>query len=177
MEKICIVRRRKRRIHGVGAEGIAAEEMASAHDMGVVLSQAVRDDIAPGEEHFPAGDVSGDRTGTASVKLTPEQCSSLIRSGKLARYASSDMTHSATFQVQQQDDGQISLNFYFDQGKKLRMLKAKQVCEMLQISRSFLGKLVKTKRLKSYKMGGLRRFAVEDIMEFLAGDDGLRNIE
>jgi len=173
MEKICIVRRRKRDIHGVGADGIAAEEMTSAQDVGVVLSQAVRDDI----DISPDGDVSGDKTGTMSVKLTTEQCGTLIRSGRLSRYMSSGMTHSATFGVQQQDDGQISLNFYFDQGKRLRMLKAKQVCEMLQISRSFLGTLVKTERLKSYKIGGLRRFAMEDILEFLAGNEGLHNIE
>lgn len=177
MEKICIVRRRKRNIQGVGAgaDYISGKEMMPDQSLGVVLSQAVRNDIgAPGREPSPVGEVSGDKNGMISFDLTSEQCK-VIQSGNLAQYVSRGMSKSTAFNVQQQQDGQISLNFYFDRGNTLRLLKAKQVCEMLQISRSFLGKLVKTKRLKSYKVGGLIRFSLEDILDFLTGDDCFEN--
>jgi excisionase family DNA binding protein len=39
---------------------------------------------------------------------------------------------------------------------------------MLQISRSFLRKLVKNGTIKSYKIGKLRRFLLEDILDYLS---------
>lgn len=171
MEKICIVRRRKRHSHGAGADGSAAEGMTPNKGMGVVLSQAVRNDAEPpGRVPSHSGTVAEEQNGMVSFNLTAEQ-SRVFQSESFARHLSSGMSKRTSFDVAQREDGKVSLNFYFDRVDEPRMLKAKQVCEMLQVSRSFLGKLVKTERLKSYKVGGLRRFALEDILEFLAGDD------
>lgn len=38
---------------------------------------------------------------------------------------------------------------------------------MLQVSSGFLMKRVKEKKLKSYKLGRLRRFSLEDILNYL----------
>jgi len=179
MEKICIVRRRKNNIQGVGkrADYITDKEMMPSQSLGVVLSQAVKNDIsAHGREKSPVDEVVGDKNEMISFNLTPEQCE-LIRSGNFAQYLSSGISRGAALNVQQQEDGQISLIFYFDRVNTLRMLKPKHVCEMLQISRSFLGKLIKTKRLKSYKIGRLRRFSLEDILEYLTRNEYFGNPE
>jgi len=42
---------------------------------------------------------------------------------------------------------------------------------MLQISKSFLQKLVNEKKINSYKLGRRRRFLLEDILEYLSNDD------
>jgi len=175
MEKICIVQRRKENIQGVGkgAGYITDKEMMPNQRFGVVLSQAVRSDIRGQErETAPVDELIGDQNGIISFNLTSEQCES-IRSGNFAQYMSSGISRGTALNVQQQEDGQISLNFFFDRVNTLRMLKTKQVCEMLQISTSFLRKLIKTKKLKSYKIGGLRRFSLEDILEFLTRNESL----
>jgi excisionase family DNA binding protein len=41
---------------------------------------------------------------------------------------------------------------------------------MLQISRSFLQKIIHEKKLNSYKLGRMRRFLLEDILEYLSSD-------
>lgn len=49
----------------------------------------------------------------------------------------------------------------------VRMLNTKSVCEMLQISRSHVAKLIREKHIKSYKIGRSRRFSLEDVLEFV----------
>ncbi|MDD5722550.1 MAG: helix-turn-helix domain-containing protein [Syntrophales bacterium] len=179
MEKICIVRRRKRNIQGVGpgVNYISDKEMMPNQGLGLVLSQAVKSDICADERgKAPVDEVAVDKNEMISFNLTPEQCE-LIRSGNFAEYLSSGLSIGTALNVQKEKDGQISLNFHFARANALRMLQIKHVCEMLQISRSFLGKLVKTKRLKSYKIGGLRRFALEDILEFLTRNECLETPE
>ncbi len=62
----------------------------------------------------------------------------------------------------------IFLNLHFGEGSLQKMLTAKDICQMLQVSRHTLDKLVKTGRIKSYRIGRLRRFSAEDVMEYLA---------
>jgi len=69
--------------------------------------------------------------------------------------------------VQRSDEGEIVFNFYFKQVYLSRMLTTSDVCTMLQISRAFLSRLVRTGKLKSYKIGRLRRFSLEDILGYL----------
>ncbi|MCE5212327.1 MAG: helix-turn-helix domain-containing protein, partial [Deltaproteobacteria bacterium] len=52
----------------------------------------------------------------------------------------------------------------------VRMLAPNQVCQMLQVSRSFLQKIIHENRIKSYKLGRMRRFLLEDILEYLSND-------
>ena len=139
--------------------------------LGVILPRGARDDTGAREENpSPVEAVVGRKKDAISFQLTPEQ-SDMIRSGDFVPYLSNGIAKGAALSVREQANGQINLSFYFDRVNTLRLLKANQVCEMLQISRSYLGKLIRTKKLKSYKIGGLRRFALEDIIDFLAGTD------
>lgn len=54
------------------------------------------------------------------------------------------------------------------------MLDSKGVCQMLQVSRSFLSRLIRTEQIKSYKMGRLRRFLLEDVLEYLSQSEVLQ---
>ena len=50
----------------------------------------------------------------------------------------------------------------------MKMLTSSDVRDMLQVSRAFLTKLVRVGKLKSYKIGRLRRFSLEDILALLS---------
>jgi excisionase family DNA binding protein len=49
-----------------------------------------------------------------------------------------------------------------------RMVTTREVCEMLQVSRHTVSKLVRTGAVQSYKIGRLRRFSGQDIIEYLS---------
>ena len=176
MEKICIVRRRKdARFVEPGPAFIPGQTAVPKQHPGASLAEAVRDG-GMAREGTPSlvGERVGKKKEVISFHLTSEQCG-VIRSGNFERYLSNGISKGAALSVQEQADGQISISFYFDRVNTLKLLKPKQVCEMLQISRSSLGTLIKTRKLKSYKIGGLRRFAVEDIIDFLARGAYLEN--
>jgi len=66
------------------------------------------------------------------------------------------------------ENGRIVFNFRLKTDDTLKMLTVTQVGQMLQISKSFLIQLVKTKKLKSYKFGRLRRFLLSDVIDYLS---------
>jgi len=71
--------------------------------------------------------------------------------------------------IQRHTEGQIIFNFQFKKVEDIvRMLKAKHVCQMLQISNSLLMSLVKSKKIRSYKVGRLRRFLLQDVLDYLS---------
>ncbi len=66
------------------------------------------------------------------------------------------------------EDGRVVFNFRLKTDETLKMLTVSQVGQMLQISRSFLIRLVKAKKIKSYKFGRLRRFLLTDVIDYLS---------
>jgi excisionase family DNA binding protein len=66
------------------------------------------------------------------------------------------------------EDGRIVFNFRLKTDDTLKMLTVSQVSQMLQISKSFLIRLVKAKKIKSYKFGRLRRFLLTDVIDYLS---------
>ncbi|MDP6923647.1 MAG: helix-turn-helix domain-containing protein [Candidatus Scalindua sp.] len=62
---------------------------------------------------------------------------------------------------------QTSLNFHFGDADSMKLLKTKEACRMMQVSAGFLMKLVREKKLKSYKLGRLRRFSFQDVLNYL----------
>ena len=100
-----------------------------------------------------------------SLNLTSEQ-SELLQSNE---YLKSIDDHDAKSFVlnMKKADGQTFLNFNFGDADSMRLLTTKETCAMLQISNSFLVKLVKEKKLKSYKLGRLRRFSFQDVLSYL----------
>jgi excisionase family DNA binding protein len=66
------------------------------------------------------------------------------------------------------EDGRIVFNFRLKTDETLKMLTVTQVGQMLQVSKSFLLRLAKTKKIKSYKFGRLRRFLLTDVIDYLS---------
>jgi excisionase family DNA binding protein len=104
-----------------------------------------------------------------SITMTKEQ-SELLRQSEYIKELLEGMKKDPSLDIKLSEDGHLSLNFHYNESMLLRMLSSNQVCQMLQISRSFLQKLVNEKKMNSYKLGRLRRFLLEDILEYLSND-------
>jgi excisionase family DNA binding protein len=73
----------------------------------------------------------------------------------------------------------IFLNVHLDATLPSRMLKTDNVCEILQVSKQTVMRLAKAGIIRSHRIGRLRRFCPEDVMEYLSSHfetDKLRNI-
>jgi excisionase family DNA binding protein len=63
----------------------------------------------------------------------------------------------------------IFLNLHFNDGHLPKMLRPREICDILQVSRNTVDKLVRTGRIKSVRVGRLIRFSAEDVWDYLAG--------
>jgi excisionase family DNA binding protein len=73
----------------------------------------------------------------------------------------------------------IFLNLNLDATLPSRMLKTDDVSEILQVSKHTVMRLVKAETIRSHKIGRLRRFCPEDVMEYLSsglGTDKIRSL-
>jgi len=104
-----------------------------------------------------------------SIIMTKEQ-SALLQQSEYIKELLSGAKNDPSLDIKLTPDGQLALNFRFSDSLLLRMLAPNQVCQMLQVSRSFLQKLVHDKKINSYKLGRMRRFLLEDILEYLSSD-------
>jgi len=104
-----------------------------------------------------------------SITMTKEQ-SALLQQSEYIKELLSGAKSDPSLDIKINTDGRISLNYHFNDSMLLRMLSPNQVCQMLQISRSFLQKIINEKKLNSYKLGRMRRFLLEDILEYLSSD-------
>ncbi|MGA2782038.1 MAG: helix-turn-helix domain-containing protein [Smithella sp.] len=104
-----------------------------------------------------------------SITMTKEQ-SELLKQSEYIKELLSGAKSDPSLDIKINPDGRISLNYHFNDSLLLRMLSPNQVCQMLQISRSFLQKIINEKKLNSYKLGRMRRFLLEDILEYLSSD-------
>ena len=66
------------------------------------------------------------------------------------------------------EPSQIVFNLHLLGEPLPRMVTPLEVCEMLQVSRHTVSRLVHTGAVKSYKIGRLRRFSAQDIIEYLS---------
>ena len=105
-----------------------------------------------------------------SITMTKEQ-SALLQQSEYIKELLSGAKSDPSLDIKINTDGRISLNYHFNDSLLLRMLSPNQVCQMLQISRSFLQKIINEKKLNSYKLGRMRRFLLEDILEYLSSDE------
>ncbi|MGO8715252.1 MAG: helix-turn-helix domain-containing protein [Smithella sp.] len=104
-----------------------------------------------------------------SIIMTKEQ-STLLQQSEYIKELLSGTKNDPSFDIKLNADGQLAINFRFNDSLLIRMLAPNQVCQMLQVSRSFLQKLVHENKIKSYKLGRMRRFLLEDILEYLSND-------
>ena len=159
MEKFCIVKRRRQEIQGSFSFPLPVRE----------------------EEHSPrfnelnlSPKINSREEPSLSLELAPKQCR-IIRSGQI-HLQGTEAAKSMELNLHQEEDGSIVFNFHLDLDHNLMMLKPDQVCRMMQISRHLLGRLVKEDKIKSYKLGRLRRFSLNDIVEALGSSLGKRSV-
>ncbi len=145
MDKISIVKRRKKELGSMLKPGPGEAEKGT---------------VVPDK---PDGNINE----TISINLTPEQYE-LVKSSQYIKYLLNGDSSGVSLDVQKQGDGEIVFNFQFKKMDMVRMLKSEHVCQMLQISRSTLMSLVRSKTLRSYKIGRLRRFLLQDIIDYLS---------
>ncbi len=114
---------------------------------------------------FENENIADEESDNLSLDLTPEQSELMQSNDHLKSFADHE---SKNFVLNMKKvNGQTFLNFNFGEADSMRMLKTKEACSMLQVSSSFLMKLVKEKKLKSYKLGRLRRFSFQDVLDYL----------
>ncbi|MGA2525082.1 MAG: helix-turn-helix domain-containing protein [Smithellaceae bacterium] len=144
MEKICIVKRRQQYAHADNLQNIPDSKVVEELD-----------------------DCSGH---IVSIIMTKEQ-SDILQKSEYIKDLLDEKKNDPKLDVNLNSEGLIILKLHLNNSLLLRMLRCDQVCQMLQISRSFLQKLIHENKLKSYKIGRLRRFLLEDILEFLLNNE------
>ncbi len=176
MEKISIVKRRKKAALEPGGEEhshIIGNRVVSEQDLIEIPSRALQQ--SPGiveKEIVTPAESGGVINETISINLTPEQYE-LVKSSQHIKYFLNGESSDVSLDMQKQSDGKIVFNFQFKKLDTVKMLKPGHVCQMLLISRSSLMNLVKSNKVKSYKIGRLRRFLLQDILDYLANSEEL----
>lgn len=163
MDKICIVKRRKRLGEPTYREMEGIEEP--------IVDQPQLDDISCAFVNGASGvrvqdsltsQAPGNIDQRLSVQLNP------LNPRRIERYDQMPSAEAHRPEVIAGDqDGKFVFNFLFKKVHDVRMLSPKDVCVMLKISRCFLSKLVSLGKIDSYKLGRLRRFLLDDILTYL----------
>ena len=174
MEKLCIVKRRRR---FTDEEDLTATIVGQEN--GIMVQEKDVHDIAQDSKKNSSSfnvhdgdtlifkEVTGEEEQIFSIELTPEQ-TRVVQSMNCIKDLLSGRHHGVKMSMEKTDDGKTAFNFHFKPVYTTRMLNAQDVAIMLQISKSMLYKLVKEKGLKSYKVGKLRRFLLEDVVGYLS---------
>ena len=146
MGKICIVKRRKREDQcGFGPaedarlyvlEKPELEALKTSDGSSLVWSRPALEDATGAEEQ------------KFSMELTPTQAE-VVKSHAYFKLLLGAEPDGSGVNVERSEDGNIIFNFYFKQVHFARMLTSADVCNMLQISKTFLSRLVKVGRFKS----------------------------
>ena len=177
MEKLCIVKRRSKPTE---QRDYSTTTLVSQEEETVVQEQDLQEianDPVPekaGSSNVHDGDtlifkeVAGEEEQIFSIQLTSQQ-SQVVQSMNCIKDLLSGKHHGVKMSMEQTGDGKTAFNFHFKPVYTTRMLNAQDVAVMLQISKSMLYRLVKEKELKSYKVGKLRRFLLEDVVAYLSG--------
>ena len=170
MEKISIVKRRKKGHSETERDPIfgSDDRALPLQELTEIPARLLRQSPDDTDENVPAlEELPGDNDQAISIKLTPEQYN-LVKSSQYVNYFLNGESSGVSLDMQQRPDGQIVFNFQFKKVDTVKMLKSEHVCQMLQISRSLLMNLVKSRKIRSYKIGRLRRFLLEDILDYLS---------
>ncbi|MBI4767338.1 MAG: helix-turn-helix domain-containing protein [Deltaproteobacteria bacterium] len=151
MEKFCIVKRRKQTFQDPFPSLLPIEEEAMGfRETNVNSLQKIHPNQEP----------------VLSFGLTPWQGRALRSSGILP-FLEKETPKNLNLTMHQEENGSVVFNFHLDLDRDFEMFKPNQVCQMMQISRTLLNRMVHENRIKSYKIGRLRRFSLKDILETL----------
>ncbi len=151
MEKFCIVKRRKQNLQDPfpGLLSIEEEEID------------FRENKMTSRQKIPPTQKPG-----LSLSLTPWQ-SRALRMGGILPVLEKETPTNLNLTMHREENGSVVFNFHLDLDRDFEMFKPNQVCLMMQISRSLLNRMVQENKIKSYKIGRLRRFSLKDILEAL----------
>lgn len=137
MEKLSIVRRRKK----------AANK------------------VEPKPEPSPQA-FEGEGEGRVDIPLSSAQAESLKVGVPVEKIKQGLIEAISLSLVEKGEEGSV-LSLTFKARGSLHLLTGAEVCQMLRISRSTLGKMVKTGALPSYRVRGQRRFRMEEVLAYL----------
>ena len=168
MEKICIVKRR-REYAQTEVKLILPDNQSDTLPSEIALSSIAINNNPEFSDKKIVEKFMDKSSSVISITMTKEQ-SALLQQSEYIKELLSGVKSDPSLEIKLNPDGRISLNYHFNDSLLLRMLSPNQVCQMLQISRSFLQKIINEKKLKSYKLGRMRRFLLEDILEYLSND-------
>ena len=135
----------------------------------VVSSVAIENSIEFPDKKIVEEFFVDNSSSVISITMTKEQ-SILLQQSEYIKELLNGTKNDPSLDIKLNPDGRISLNYRYNDSLLLRMLSSNQVCQMLQISRSFLQKLIHDKKINSHKLGRLRRFLLEDVLEYLSSD-------
>ncbi|MDP2734657.1 MAG: helix-turn-helix domain-containing protein [bacterium] len=169
MEKLCIVNLRKKMVNPVprdkeGGEGGPEQEYgrpspwASPHRE----KRLVNDRDAQGNGHGGKKEVKAENV---SLMLTQEQMDALQADPYLISFLRREFICSPDGVGYRGEP--IIIKLLWEPQDTVRLLKPEDVILMLRISRSCLTEIVRKGELKSYKIGRLRRFRLDDILSYL----------
>lgn len=196
MEKISIVKRRKRNNRGF-ANGITNEYLKDYNsftdyedilkDMlgnNNVVSLDLQEDIlketsksnniAPTKPPDTTLNSKVDKN-IISFNLSQEQ-SKVVKSNDYMQSLFNGITNGFIADLEENKEGQIIFKLVLGKVNTIKMLKPQQVCDMLQISKYILSKLISDNDIKSYKIGSLRRFSLDDILDYLSKNEETDNL-
>jgi excisionase family DNA binding protein len=178
MEKICIVKLRKKMTYPVdvqkewGQRDIANEDLRLK---GLSLASADNGPIrAIDDGSVRADDQKNAADRAVSLMLTQDQARALRSNPHVVSFLSAKSAEGS--EAMRNRDGTIVVKFELGSIPPMQLLKGEEVIQMLRISRSYLNKLIRQGKLKSYKLGRLRRLMLDDILSYLEGSRELTNI-
>ncbi|MCX5838561.1 MAG: helix-turn-helix domain-containing protein [Deltaproteobacteria bacterium] len=178
MEKICIVKLRKRMTNPVDVQKAWGERDVANEDRrlkGLSLAGADNRCIREIDDgSFRPDDKKDAADRTVLLMLTQDQTRALRTNPHIVSFLSTKSAEGS--EALRDRDGTIVVKFEFGSIPPMRLLKVEEVIQMLRISRSYLNKLVRQGKLKSYKLGRLRRLILDDILSYLEGSRELTSM-
>jgi excisionase family DNA binding protein len=165
MEKICIVKRRQQYLHLENKPALheISNSILKSEDLMIDFELLGRKSSTR-ESVFE--ELNNDSCNKVSITMTPEQ-SNMLQEAEFIKKMLDGTFKDPAFSIHRNAAGRIVLNFRLNVAMHLRMLRSDQVCTMLQISRSLLSRMIREHKIKSYKICRLRRFLLQDILEYL----------
>ena len=171
MEKLCIVKRRQQYWQVKDNQAMQNSQSSTLKSNGL-MGNTIAGDITSYLRQRIVEDFNYYSGHVVSITMNQEQTNMLQKSEYMKELLDGTIKDAA-FNIKRNADGLMLLNLRFNESPLMRMLRINQVCEILQISRSFLTRMIRDKKIKSYKVGRLRRFLWADVLEYLQSNEQL----
>jgi excisionase family DNA binding protein len=168
MDKICIVKRRRQVKQSEGNNAVLENEKT----ISLFENNINTNNYEKFLEKRIVEEFNDDSGHVVSITMTEEQ-TKMLQTSEYIKERLNGIKRDPALNITKNNDGHLILNFHLNESPTMRMLRINQVCEMLQVSRSLLMRLIHENKIKSYKVGRLRRFLFEDILEYLLNNEEL----